>query len=44
VYVTVEGDPVYVYTGARAFDSAQPPIGFVHGAANDHSLRGVQAP
>jgi pimeloyl-ACP methyl ester carboxylesterase len=43
VYVTVEGDPVYVYTGARAFDRARPTIVFVHGAANDHSVWGLQA-
>jgi pimeloyl-ACP methyl ester carboxylesterase len=43
VYVTVEGDPVYVYTGTRAFDRARPTIVFVHGAANDHSVWGLQA-
>jgi len=43
VYVTVEGDPVYVYTGARDFDRARPTIVFVHGAANDHSVWGLQA-
>jgi pimeloyl-ACP methyl ester carboxylesterase len=43
VYVTVEGDPVYVYTGARAFDRARPTTVFVHGAANDHSVWGLQA-
>jgi len=43
VYVTVEGDLVYVYTGARAFDRARSTIVFVHGAANDHSVWGLQA-
>ena len=43
MYVTVEGDPVYVYTGARAIDRARPTIVFVHGAANDHSVWGLQA-
>jgi len=43
VYVTVEGDPAYVYTGARAFDRERPTIVFVHGAASDHSVWGLQA-
>ncbi len=43
MYVTVEGDSAYVYTGARAFDRERPTIVFVHGAANDHSVWGLQA-
>ncbi|MEP6998404.1 MAG: alpha/beta hydrolase [Betaproteobacteria bacterium] len=43
MYVTVEGDPVYVYTGTRAFERARPTILFVHGASNDHSVWALQA-
>jgi pimeloyl-ACP methyl ester carboxylesterase len=43
VYVTVDGDLAYVYTGTRAFDRTRPTIMFVHGAANDHSVWGLQA-
>lgn len=43
MYVTVEGESAYIYTGTRAFDSAQPTIVFVHGAANDHSVWALQA-
>jgi pimeloyl-ACP methyl ester carboxylesterase len=43
MYVTVEGDPAYVYTGTRPFDPAQPTMLFVHGAANDHSVWALQA-
>jgi pimeloyl-ACP methyl ester carboxylesterase len=34
---------VYAYTGARAFDRAQPTVVFVHGAANDHSVWALQS-
>jgi pimeloyl-ACP methyl ester carboxylesterase len=43
VYITVKGDPAYVYTGAREFDRARPTILFVHGAANDHSVWALQS-
>ncbi|HKW80015.1 MAG TPA: alpha/beta hydrolase [Casimicrobiaceae bacterium] len=41
--IRVDGAPVYVYTGARAFDRAQPSIVFAHGAANDHSVWMLQS-
>jgi len=43
VYVTVDGDRAYVYTGTRPFDRARPTILFVHGAANDHSVWALQS-
>jgi pimeloyl-ACP methyl ester carboxylesterase len=39
----VAGNAVYAYTGARAFDPAQPTLVFVHGAANDHSVWALQS-
>ena len=41
--IEVRGFPVYVYTGARAFDPALPALVFVHGAANDHSVWALQS-
>jgi pimeloyl-ACP methyl ester carboxylesterase len=39
----VHGRDVYAYTGARAFDAPLPTIVFVHGAAHDHSVFGLQS-
>jgi pimeloyl-ACP methyl ester carboxylesterase len=39
----VAGTIAYAYTGARAFDGAQPTIVFVHGAALDHSVWALQS-
>jgi hypothetical protein len=36
--LAVRGQPVYAYTGTRAFDPAKPTVAFVHGAAHDHSV------
>ena len=41
--ITVEGAPLYVYTGGRAFDAAKPTMLFVHGVLNDHSVWGLQS-
>ena len=41
--LTVEGRRAYAYTGARAFDRAQPTIVFVHGAALDHGVWALQS-
>ena len=41
--VDVGGRRTYAYTGARAPDSAQPTLVFVHGAANDHSVWALQS-
>ncbi len=30
--------PVYAYTGGKAFDAGKPCIVFIHGAQNDHSV------
>ncbi len=34
----VDGEHVFAYTGARAFDKARPTVMFVHGAAMDHTV------
>jgi pimeloyl-ACP methyl ester carboxylesterase len=39
----VAGCVTYAYTGARAFDAAQPTVVFVHGAALDHSVWALQS-
>jgi pimeloyl-ACP methyl ester carboxylesterase len=41
--VRVKGNEVYLYTGGRRFDAAQPTVVFVHGAANDHSVWALQS-
>jgi pimeloyl-ACP methyl ester carboxylesterase len=43
MHLAVNGHDVYAYTGARAFDAARPTVAFVHGAANDHSVWGLQS-
>ena len=41
--VTVDGKPLYVYTGGRSFDATKPTLLFVHGVLNDHSVWGLQS-
>ncbi len=41
--VTVDGQDVYAYTGSRPLDPAQPTVVFIHGAANDHGVWGLQS-
>ena len=36
--LTVDGHPVYAYTGARDFDAARDPLVFVHGGGLDHTV------
>jgi len=43
VRVEVAEHTAYAYTGSRVFDSSLPTIGFVHGAANDHSVWALQS-
>lgn len=40
---TVDGEPIFTYTGARDFDSAQPSIVFVHGNGLDHTVWVLQS-
>jgi pimeloyl-ACP methyl ester carboxylesterase len=35
---TVQGAPLYVYTGGKEFDANKPTAVFVHGVLNDHSV------
>jgi pimeloyl-ACP methyl ester carboxylesterase len=35
---TVQGAPLYVYTGGKDFDPTKPTAVFVHGVLNDHSV------
>lgn len=41
--LTVDDQPVYAYTGTRAFDASKPTVMFVHGAANDHGVFALQS-
>ena len=38
MFITVNGAPLYAYTGGKAFDAAKPTLVFVHGVLNDHSV------
>src|SRR5438552_8841987 len=41
--LSVNGSPVFAYTGSRAFDSTLESVVFVHGAGNDHSVWALQS-
>lgn len=36
--LTVNGAPIFCYTGGKAFDAGQPTVVFIHGVLNDHSV------
>ena len=38
MYIPVNGNDTYCYTGGKAFDTAKPTIVFIHGVLNDHSV------
>ena len=38
----VDGHGVFVHTGGRPFDAAQPTLVLIHGGGNDHSAWGLQ--
>lgn len=40
---SVDGQPTYVYTGARDFDPSRPSIAFVHGGGLDHCVWMLQS-
>jgi pimeloyl-ACP methyl ester carboxylesterase len=35
---TIQGAPLYAYTGGKIFDPKQPTVVFIHGVLNDHSV------
>ena len=35
---TVQGAPLYAYTGGKEFDASKPTAVFIHGVLNDHSV------
>ena len=35
---TVQGAPLYGYTGGKTFDAQKPTVVFIHGVLNDHSV------
>lgn len=38
MYTPVNGHPLYLYTGGKAFNPQQPTVVFIHGVLNDHSV------
>ena len=38
MYIPVNGNDIYCYTGGKGFDAAKPTIVFIHGVLNDHSV------
>ena len=38
MYLSVNGDKTYCYTGGKAFNPDQPTVVFIHGVLNDHSV------
>jgi pimeloyl-ACP methyl ester carboxylesterase len=38
MYLQVNGQKTYCYTGGKPFDAAQPTVVFIHGVLNDHSV------
>lgn len=38
MYITVQNQATYCYTGGKAFDPAKPTVIFLHGVLNDHSV------
>jgi len=43
MYLTVNGQPTYCYSGGKPFDAAQPTVVFIHGVLNDHSVWSLQS-
>jgi pimeloyl-ACP methyl ester carboxylesterase len=38
MYITVNDQKIYAYTGGKVFDTAKPTLIFIHGVVNDHSV------
>lgn len=38
MYIPVQGQKIYCYTGGKPFDAAKPTLVFIHGVLNDHSV------
>jgi pimeloyl-ACP methyl ester carboxylesterase len=43
MWIDIDGNRCYAYTGTVPLDAERPTIAFVHGAANDHSVWALQA-
>jgi pimeloyl-ACP methyl ester carboxylesterase len=43
VDLRVAGDAAYAYTGGKAFDPRLPPVVFIHGGEQDHSVWALQS-
>ncbi len=38
MYITVNQQKIYAYSGGKAFDATKPTLVFIHGVLNDHSV------
>ncbi len=38
MYITLNQQKIYAYTGGKPFDAAKPTLVFIHGVLNDHSV------
>jgi pimeloyl-ACP methyl ester carboxylesterase len=38
MYITVNAQKIYAYTGGKPFDATKPTLVFIHGVLNDHSV------
>jgi pimeloyl-ACP methyl ester carboxylesterase len=38
MYITLNEQKIYAYTGGKAFDASKPTLIFIHGVVNDHSV------
>jgi pimeloyl-ACP methyl ester carboxylesterase len=38
MYIPVQGQKIYCYTGSKPFDATKPTLVFIHGVLNDHSV------
>ena len=43
MHLTVDSKNIYAYTAYHLFDATRPPVIFIHGAANDHSVWSLQS-
>lgn len=43
MYLTVNQQPCYCYTGGKPFDAAKPTVVLIHGVLNDHSVWALQS-
>ena len=43
LYINIDNNKIFAYTANKKINSSLPTIIFIHGAANDHSVWGLQS-